>query len=258
MKIQQDFKDFYRKYYDTAKKFADITIAEHVKKNGILSPFIDVELVKNLGVCYALEIVYNTYDIDHEKRAKIETYMSGVVRDKVLTELGKEGTSVRAGKRGSNAVEDLKGKDLCIDFKEYLQDEIKHTKKDELIAEMLRCMKSMDGIDQLILNCWMSYPRSEYTEAAIKELELEDNYNSRNLIQRRLNRAIAKLGKKMEKFRPAFLTINNEQRIHSPRNTTQPGTDYNFVRRRRRAARRSIADSIDYAKLEEQLNNHLL
>ena len=51
-------------------------------------------MVKDLGISYGLEKVYNTFDVDHESRAKIKTYLSKVVHNCVLTELGKESTAV--------------------------------------------------------------------------------------------------------------------------------------------------------------------
>ena len=66
------------------------------KSHGQLNPYIDVTLVKDLGISYGLEKVYNTFDVDHESRAKIKTYLSKVVHNCVLTELGKESTAVGA------------------------------------------------------------------------------------------------------------------------------------------------------------------
>ena len=64
---------------------AKIFFAEHIKAHGQLNPYIDVTLVKDLGISYGLEKVYNTFDVDHESKAKIKTYMSKVVRKCVLT-----------------------------------------------------------------------------------------------------------------------------------------------------------------------------
>ena len=96
MNIDLDYKTFCDTYYDAAVQVADITIAEHIKSHGQLNPYIDVTLVKDLGISYGLEKVYNTFDVDHESRAKIKTYLSKVVHNCVLTELGKESTAVGA------------------------------------------------------------------------------------------------------------------------------------------------------------------
>ena len=99
MNIDLDYKTFCDTYYDAAVQVADITIAEHIKSHGQLNPYIDVTLVKDLGISYGLEKVYNTFDVDHESRAKIKTYLSKVVHNCLLTELGKESTAVGAKKR---------------------------------------------------------------------------------------------------------------------------------------------------------------
>ena len=32
-------------------------------------------------------------------------------------------------------------------------------KKEDLIAKMLECLKKLNGVDQVILRCWMVYPK---------------------------------------------------------------------------------------------------
>lgn len=102
MRIDLDYKTFCDTYYDAAVQVADDTIAEHIKSHGQLNQYIDVTLVKDLGISYGLEKVYNTFDVDHESRAKIKTYQSKVVHNCLLTELGKEPTAVGAKKRPGN------------------------------------------------------------------------------------------------------------------------------------------------------------
>lgn len=98
MKIDLDYSSFCDIYYQDAEEVADITIAEHIKKHGQLNPYIDVDVVKDLGISYGLEKVYNTYDVDHESKAGVKTFLSTVVHNCVLTELGKESTAVWAKK----------------------------------------------------------------------------------------------------------------------------------------------------------------
>lgn len=107
MNIDLDYKTFCDTYYDAAVQVADITIAEHIKSHGQLNPYIDVTLVKDLGISYGLEKVYNTFDVDHESRAKIKTYLSKVVHNCVLTELGKESTAVGAKKRSGKPMDSM-------------------------------------------------------------------------------------------------------------------------------------------------------
>ena len=55
MNIDLDYKTFCDTYYDAAVQVADVTIAEHIKSHGQLNPYIDVTLVKDLGISYGLE-----------------------------------------------------------------------------------------------------------------------------------------------------------------------------------------------------------
>lgn len=64
-------------------------------------------MVKDLGISYGLEKVYNTFDVDHESRAKIKTYLSKVVHNCLLTELGKEPTAVGAKKRPGKPMDSM-------------------------------------------------------------------------------------------------------------------------------------------------------
>ena len=73
--------------------------------------------------------------------------------------------------------------------------------KEDLIAEMLDCLKKLNGVDQVILGCWMVYPKGEYTDMAIEELGWDNNKRTRNVVNVRCNRAIAMLGNMMEEYR---------------------------------------------------------
>lgn len=55
---------------------------------------------------------------------------------------------------------------------------------------MLECLKKLNGVDQVILRCWMVYPKGEYTDMAIEELGWDDNKRTRNVVNVRCNRAI--------------------------------------------------------------------
>lgn len=263
MNIELDYKSFCNLYYKAAEKVADITIADHVKKHGAISKYIDVGLVKDLGISYALEKVYCKYDVDHESKAKITTFLSTVVHNCVLTELGKEATSVQAGKRnggfdftkdpGSNVGRGMGG------FRDYLESGRKFEKKEDLIKEMLACVKRLSAVDQIILNCWMLYKRSEYTSQAIEALGWEDTPNNRNVVHVRCNRAIEMLQKMMggarSDYRDIYVSPFGEK---TPEPASPAKASYNYVRRYQRAAKKAISGKVvDYDRLSEVLTSRL-
>lgn len=266
MNIKLDFKSFCELYYKAAVKNADITISNHIKDNGPISKFIDVELVKELGVFYALEKVYCKYDVDHESKASIMTFLSKVVHNCVLTELGKESTNVQARKRedkfdfmqdpGSGVGRGFGG------FRDYIESERKFEKKEELIKEMLVCMKKLSAVDQVILNCWMNYKKSEYTGLAIKQLGWEDTKKTRNVVQVRCNRAIEMLQKMMSgvraDYRDIYVSPVGEKKSEQ---TSEPkvrsDVDQNYMRRYQRAAKKSISGKVDFIRLSQVLTSSL-
>ena len=264
MKIELDYKSFCNTYYKAAKRVADITIADHVKKHGQLNPCIDVALVKDLGISYGLEKVYNTYDIDHASKAKVETFLSTVVHNCVLTELGKESTAVGAKRRPGKSVDSIAaaatigGGHVSLEsFSGTFRTSGRFMEKEDMIAKMLECLKKLNGVDQVILGCWMLYPKREYTYKAIEDLGWTDNARTRNVVNVRCNRAIAMLGKMMEGSRPAYLSVAQRIPEHASDRTVQSRDDYNFIRRRQRAARKSIASGIDYRDLAKSLSANL-
>ena len=267
MKIDLDYKTFCNTYYDVAMQVADITIAEHIKSHGQLNPYIDVTLVKDLGISYGLEKVYNTFDVDHESNAKIKTYMSKVIRNCVLTELGKESTAVGAKKRKMGSIDILQdagtfgGRGKFGGFRDYIESGRKYEKKEELIAQMLQCMKKLSGEDQVILRCWMIYPKREYTDRALEELGRESNSRTRNVISVRRDRAIEMLRRMMDGARSDYRDIYVPSAQNVPSQPSEPKTlsslDYNFVRRRQRAARKNITSGIDYRDLAKSLSTSL-
>ena len=267
MNIDLDYKTFSEAYYDIAVQIADITIAEHIKSHGPLNPYIDVTLVKDLGVSYGLEKVYNTFDVDHESKAHIKTYMWKVVHNCVLTELGKESTAVGAKKRRMGSVDVLQdagtfgGRGKFGGFRDYIESGRKYEKKEELIAQMLQCMKKLSGEDQVILRCWMIYPKREYTDRALEELGRENNSRTRNVISVRRDRAIVMLRKMMGGARSDYRDIYVPTHQNAPSQPAEPNTlsslDYNFVRRRQRAAKKSITSGIDYRGLAKSLSTSL-
>ena len=211
MNIELDYKSFCDTYYRAAEQVADITIAEHIKKNGQLNPHIDVNLVKDLGISYGLEKVFNTYDVHHKSNAGVKTFLSTVVRNCVLTELGKESTAVGAKKRPSKSMDSMvlaatiRGGYVSMEsFSGTFQTSGRFKKKEDLIARMLECLNKLNGVDQVILRCWMAYPKGEYTDMAIEELGWDNDKRTRNVVNVRCNRAMAQLGKIMDEYLPAM------------------------------------------------------
>jgi len=267
MQIDLDYKTFCDTYYDAAVQVADITIAEHIKSHGQLNPYIDVTLVKDLGISYGLEKVYNTFDVDHESRAKIKTFLSKVVHNCVLTELGKESTAVGAKKRPGKPMDSMvlaatiRGGNASLEsFSGTFKTSGRFQKKEDLIAKMLECLKKLNGVDQVILRCWMVYPKGEYTDMAIEELGWDDNKRTRNVVNVRCNRAITMLGKMMDDARCDYRDVYVPSVQKAPDQPSEPIrsiNDYNFIRRRQRAARKSITSGIDYRDLAKSLSSRL-
>ena len=262
MNIDLDFKSSCKLYYNEAVKAADITIAAHIKKNGPISRFIDIEMVKDLGISYALEKVYCKYDVDHESKAKITTFLSTVVHNCVLTELGKESTKVQPGRRiakfdftqdpGSGFGHGMGG------FRDYIESGRKFEKKEDLIKEMLACVKKLRGVDQIIINCWMLYDKREDTGQAINQLGWEDTKKTRNVVQVRCNRAIEMLQRMMSGARADYRDIAVSSIAEkAPEQTYKPkvhsDVDQNYMRRYQRA----ISGKIDYTRLSQVLTSTL-
>ena len=269
MNIELDYKTFCDVYYKAAEQVADITLAEHIKKHGQLNPYIDVELVKDLGISYGLEKVYNNFDVDHESHAKVKTFMSKVVRNCVLTELAKESTAVGAKRRHGKSVDSMVlaaniGGNLTSlqSFSGSFQTSGRYEKKEDVIAKMLECLKKLNGVDQVILNCWMLYPKGEYIGMALEELGWEDNKRTRNVVSVRWGRAIEILRRMMEGARSNYRNIYSIPNVaKTPELTPIPkvssDVDYNFVRRRQRAAKKNITGRIDYKGLANALTSSL-
>ena len=238
MQIDLDYKAFCDAYYNEALKVADIAIANFIGKNGQLNPAIDVQLVKDLGISYGLEKVYDTYDVDHESKAKIKTYLSTVIHNCVLTELKREISSLGVKKRPPVPLDVMTlvatirgGKGTLGRFSDTFLTSGRFEKKEKLITVMLDCVKRLNSVDQVIINCWMMFPKSEYTDMALEELGWENNKHTRNLVSARCNRAIEMLRKMMNL--PAF------------------------ARPCQKAANKGITDRIDYDALAEQLTTSL-
>lgn len=201
--MESDYKSFCKDYFKYAMDIAEVTIAKHIRKNGPLSLYIDVEMVKDLAVSYALEKTYCKYDDNHKSKATIGTLLSRIVHNCVLTELKKEARAVQADKRDEdfNFNCDLetntnRGKDY---IREYIDSSNESEEKEKQINKIISCVKKLSEVDQVIISCWMSYAKRHYTAMAILELGWEDNKSNRSVIQVRCSRAIDTMKNMLER-----------------------------------------------------------
>ncbi len=88
------FNDFCKEYLDKAQEYADMTIGSFIKSNGSLPRNYDVENVKAIAILSALEKAFVKYDPKKSKNQKVQPLLATIVHNEVLTELGKEGTSL--------------------------------------------------------------------------------------------------------------------------------------------------------------------
>lgn len=247
-----DYNEFCNQYYSAAEIAANKTIEDHIKNHGKLNAAIDVQLAKDLGISYALEKAYATYDPDNERGASVQTYLSRLVHNFVLNELAKEGTATGAKKRRGTVEED--NVDVQKVLQSFMNTGNRAETKEELIAEMISCMQKLSGIDQKILSCWMSYARNEYAARAIEELGWEDNEQTRNLVAGRRFHATEQLREMMEKSRDVYVSISaDSNKMGGASNLVKSNVDHNAIRRRRRAITKSFAGDIDYNRLAKDL-----
>ena len=100
----------------------------------------------------------------------------------------------------------------------------------------------------------------DYTDMAIEELGWDDNKRTRNVVSVRCNRAITMLGKMMDDARCDYRDLYVPSVQKAPDQPSEPIrsiNDYNFIRRRQRAARKSITSGIDYRELAKSLSSRL-
>ena len=256
MILDSDFKTFCDRYYGQALEIAEKTIA--AKLQGTPGRFFDTDLVRDISVSYALEKVYYNYDVDFEGGASLIGFLKRAVSNAVCSELEREGRSAGKKRRYDSLLnEDGDVEDLFDDPDVRKRSETREV----LIKEMLKCMKKLQPVDQVILSCWMSCPKSEYTDRALDELGMEDNARNRNVISVRCNRAVESLRKMMRPFRDDFFSASpSRQRTdRSSVPTTMFGklrkalTDRSASQFRHRAPAKSITELIDYAGLERHL-----
>ena len=206
MNQTKEFESFCREHYAEAKKYADMTIAAHVKAQGPIDRRIDVEGVKSSAVISALENAFMTFDAS--KNTKLSTYLSFLVHNDVLSELGKEWTAVRkfdiiAKKRkerknseeGEDAKERIEkeggsimpgikssGDDLKLFEPAEFMDVYSSSKgKEQLIRRMMKKLQQLPPVDQLVIRYWMNEERDN------RSYEMEGEKPQRTYVQRVLD-----------------------------------------------------------------------
>lgn len=276
MAFDINYKEFCRQYYPLARKVADITIAklkkgetspkkspakkaadgkkpeekkkpeEEKKKDIRLDPRIDLTLVKDMGVTEALWKAYNHYDPENEKGASIETYLSRVVHNCVLSALEKEGHAIGAGKSDPLS-ETTHDKPILEGFTE---------KREELLTDLKKCLQKLNPQDQVILFCFINSPRT-YTTDAIEELGWDPE--SRNIVQVRKNRAIAALQTMMSLDADIYNDIRDGLALKPETGSRSPISKRKSPQQksRRRELATRLTAGIDYQLLCEGLSRVL-
>lgn len=218
------YDEFSNRYFALAMELADITIAQHIKKNGSISRYIDVELVKQVGVSLALESVYNNYDPDREGAASLKTYMGGLVHNAVISELQKAGTAV---KRSHPELVKKKDKErAAIKYKgfltgvssmvnqvekrdphNYIETSDVYERKEKVLDKMMEYLQQLSPTDQVILKYWME-DDVNYVERTLEHFGIESSTKSHQMIRTRCNRAKERLRKLMGGTKPDYRDVN--------------------------------------------------
>lgn len=243
---------FFKEYYGFAMDCASITLAGVVKKNGPINKRIDQGLVKSVAVYYALEKVFQNYDVDRATEKGIEGFIYTTVHNQTLTELSKGGTVV-----------DPLTQDVDTLFKNpaamgYTKDLSYKQRKEDVLADMMAKLKTLSPEDQELIGFWMDDQRS-YIERAIEALGLEDTPGNRNMIAVRFNRAKLHLAKAMGGKKPNY----RDTYAPFPSASNAISKDYvpveiNAKRRRQRLAAAEITKSLDYQYMAERLYDILV
>ena len=172
MIISEEFSKFCSEHYDVAMHYADMTIGAVVNKNGPLNSKYDIESVKALGVISSLEKAFLTYNSADKRNAKLSTYLSNLVHNDVLTELGKEKTRLDRfrGRKSRKPVSDgepryshimtgvgtSRNKVKVFEPHEYMDIFSASQGKEKQIREMMKKFRQLPPMDQLVLTFWMN------------------------------------------------------------------------------------------------------
>ena len=228
MPIGLSHDDFFTAYYDEACRIADITIAR-VKQNRPIHKSIDVDLIKDEAVLAGLEKTYEKYDPEHESGAKIKTLLNTVVRNGVLTELGKEFT--RARRDGWIAPAPKKPKpeeehdhpELGQGFipgislrqskdgrpseaHGYMENIGWRERKDNLCRIAQKCLKWLPHDDRIIIKRLME-GESTYVQRSLEDLGMENTHSNANWVYQRKYKALKEMARLIKRERPDYRDI---------------------------------------------------
>lgn len=291
MQIQLSYDDFCKKYFKKAMEFASNTIGKTIKKYGQLDPHIDVESVKSTGVIYALDKVFRTYDVDH---GEVEDYLYIVVRNAVISALAKETTAVnrfrptaRKKKQADPDIQDAqtpeekkkiarRKKDAPLDGRfipvagtagddgqkfephDYWKPYGYLEQKDKAICRLEAAIRKLIPTEQKVINLYLA-DKKTYVQEFLKLYPTK----SANAVYQILNSAKANLAKLMGGKRPDYRDIympsSRARTIYDvPFENVRGSNDYNFQRRRQRAADAHLTGGMDYGAMAEKLYDEMV
>lgn len=255
MNLQITYEEFCKQYYKFARVVANDAITDHVLSHGKIDARLDIDLIKDLAICYALEKVYATYDVDYENHPTVNAYLRKVTYRAVLTQMEKEGVAVKGGKGQSIDFFIKGGKEYRVG--DYIKYENRYERKEEALAKLMEYVRKLMPIDQMIIGFWMVEKRT-YVEKVLEELGMEDNKRNRNIIYIRQCKALGLLRQMMGGVKPDYRDIY----IHVPgvsrdEKEAAAALDSNAVRRRRRTATAYITRNVDLKQAAENIYKEL-
>ena len=268
------YQAFCRQYVDEAMSIASYIVKQIDDPDGKgkehrIHPLVDKDSVKAIAVSYTLDKVYKTYDVNHEKGASIRTYLSGILKNCIITELKKAWTDVKRNhpeliKRKDPVRESLTEKRMVTGVKGRGTDLVKseahtymygggsHERKERVIEQMVACIQKLNPMDQVILNCWM-YEPGNYVNKSLEMLGYEVTAKSQGMIRARLKRAQAALAKMMGGAKPDYRDIYIPSGKEAKDAVKIEPVDRNLERRRARAIKREMGTQINYYGIAEKL-----
>lgn len=216
--------EFITNYYDAAAHALDRIVYDYAKAHKGISPYIDLDLVKQVTITYSLERVYLTYDVQREGAASIYTYLNKVLYNSFRSELLKQWTQVKRNHPELVKVKDkvrdsieshaliteagLAGEDgIKREPHSYMEAYGVYERKEEVIECLVECIKKLNPTDQVILDCWMHEKRN-YVAAALERLGIENTTKSQSMIRQRFDRIKDRLFKMMGGAKPDYRDIS--------------------------------------------------
>ena len=216
MPIPPSLDEFFDTYYEKAWDIADTTIAMTVKQNGPLHITIDEDSVKAAGVEAGLKKTYESSNPEHSSGAKITTLLGTVVRNCVLSELGKATTESKRAhlvqpapkKKKLSKEEEQKYQhrdkgiipgvrqnqtsDGPFEAHEYMESYGWAERKEDLIHLVTKFLRRLPDHDRIIINFWLDNEKT-YVQRSLEELGKEKTPRNANWVYQRKDKAIKAL-----------------------------------------------------------------